>query len=142
MNQILIEPAPSNVQRVRPIAGKLGVVAALVVMLAVGLWLARGPAFVNHVGVTNKSGYDLNVDVTSSDHDGWLPISVATGGSTTVTHEVIDQGDTWVFRFSYAGKDAGEVSIPRSALAKNGWTVSVPDQVVKNLNEAGILPGP
>ena len=143
MNQLLVEPAPSNVQRVRPIARKLGVVVALAVMLGAGLWLARGPDFVNRVSVTNRTGYDLNVDVTGADHDGWVPISVATGGgSTTATQDVIDQADTWVFRFSYAGRKAGEISVPRSVLAKNGWRVVVPDEVAKNLGDAGILPGP
>jgi hypothetical protein len=143
MNQILIEPAPSNVQRVRPIARKVGIVVALAVMLGAGLWLARGPDFVNRVSVTNNSGYDLNVDVTGGDHDGWTAISVATGGgSTTTTQDVVDQEDTWVFRFSYAGRNAGEVSVPRSQLAKNGWHVVVPRQVAQNLGDAGILPGP
>jgi hypothetical protein len=143
MNQLLVEPAPSNVQRVRPIARKLGVVVALAVMLGAGLWLARGPDFVHRVSVTNNTGYDLNVDVTGADHDGWLAISVATGGgATTATEDVIDQQDRWVFRFSYADKNAGEISVPRSQLASNGWRVVVPDQVAENLRAEGILPGP
>lgn len=145
MNQVLIEPAPSNVQRVRPIAAKVGVVVvvALAALLAAGLWITKGPDFVNHVSVTNKTGYDLNVDVTTAKHDGWMPISVATGGgATTVTQDVIDQRDTWVFRFSYAHSNGGQISVPRSELAKNGWRVVVPDQVAKNLTDAGILPGP
>jgi hypothetical protein len=143
MNQLLIEPAPSNVQRVKPIARKLGVVVALAVMLGSGLWLARGPDFVNHVSVTNNSGYDLNVDVTGGDRDGWLAMSVAPGGgATTATQDVIDQRDTWVFRFSYAGMDAGQISVPRSELAGNGWRIVVPDQVAQNLGAKGILPGP
>ena len=137
MNQLLIEPAPSNVQRVRPIAGKIGLVLAVVAVLAVSMWL------VDHVSVTNHSGYDLNVDVSDAHRDGWLAISVATGGgATTATKEVIDQRDTWIFRFSYAGKNAGEITVPRSELAKNGWQVTVPNTVAQNLRDAGILPGP
>ena len=143
MNQLLVEPAPSNVQHVRPIARRIGVVVAVAAILGAGLWLTRGPDFVDRVSVTNNSGYDLNVDVTGADHDGWLAISVATGGgTTTATQDVIDQEDTWVFRFLYAGKNAGEISVARSQLAKNGWRVVVPDQVARNLRDAGILPGP
>ena len=143
MNQLLIEPAPSNVQRVRPIAGKIGLVLAVVAVLAVSMWLVRGPDFVDHVSVTNRSGYDLNVDVSDAQRDGWLAMSVATGGgATTATKEVIDQRDTWIFRFSYAGKNAGEITVPRSELAKNGWRITVPGTVAQNLRDAGILPGP
>src|SRR3954463_6722449 len=96
MNQLLIEPAPSNVQRVRPIAGKIGLVLAVVAVLVVSMWLVRGPDFVDHVRVTNRSGYDLNVDVSDADRNGWLAMSVATGGgATTDTQDVIDQRDTW-----------------------------------------------
>jgi hypothetical protein len=140
MNQVLIEPALKPAP-FRPIAAKFGVLVALAALLAGGLWVTKGPDFVNHVSVTNKTGYDLNVDVTTAKHDGWMPISVATGGATTVTRDVIDQRDTWVFRFSYAGRNAGEISVPRSELAKNGWRIVVPDQVAKNLGDAGILPG-
>ena len=59
-----------------------------------------------------------------------------------MTKEVIDQRDTWIFRFSYAGRNAGEISVPRSELAKNGWQVTVPNTVAQNLRDAGILPGP
>lgn len=143
MNQLLVEPAPSNVQRVRPIAGKIGVVLAVLAVLVISMWLVRPPDFVDHVSVTNRSGYDLNVDVSDANRDGWLPISVATGGgATTRTQDVIDQDDTWIFRFSYAGKNAGEISVPRSELADNGWRVAVPGSVAQNLRDAGIQPGP
>ena len=142
MNQLLTEPAPAHVQRVGPFARKLGVVLVVAVMLAVGLWLARGPKFVDHIRVANPSGYDLNVDVTGAAHDGWLPISVATGGSTTTTRDVIDQRDTWIFRFSYAGNPAGQVSVSRSDLAKRGWRIEVPQGVAERLRAAGIQPGP
>jgi hypothetical protein len=143
MNQLLVEPAPSNVQRVRPIAGRIGIVLAVVAVLVISMWLVRPPDFVDHVSVTNRSGYDLNVDVSDVNRDGWLPISVATGGgATTRTQDVIDQDDTWIFRFSYAGKNAGELSVPRSELADNGWRVAVPESVAQNLRDAGIQPGP
>jgi hypothetical protein len=143
MNQLLIEPAPSNVQRFRPIARNVGVVVAVAAVLIISMWLVRGPDFVGHVSVTNRTGYDLSVDVTGADRDGWLAMSVATGGgATTVTQDVVSEGDTWIFRFSYAGKNAGEIAVPRSELDKNGWRVNVPDGVEQNLRDAGILPGP
>ena len=111
-------------------------------MLAVGLWITRGPDFVDRVSVSNSSGYDLNVDVTGAERDGWLPISVATGGSTTTTNDVVDQRDTWIFRFTYAGSATGELSISRADLAKHGWRIVVPGDVSARLRAAGIQPGP
>ena len=140
MNQLLIEPAPSNVQRVKPIARKLGVVVALAVMLGAGLWLARArlreprqrdeqqrlrPQRRCHRGRSRRLARDER-------RDGWR--------CHHGTQDVVDQRDTWVFRFSYAGKNAGEISVPRSQLAGNGWRVVVPDQVAQNLRADGILP--
>jgi hypothetical protein len=142
MNQLLTEPAPANVRRVGPFARKLGVVLAAAAMLAVGLWITRGPDFVDRVSVANTSGYDLDVDVTGAERDGWLPISVATGGSTTTTKEVVDQRGTWIFRFAYVGKAAGELSVSRADLAKRGWRIVVPADVSARLSAAGIEPGP
>lgn len=141
MNQLLTEPAPAHVRRVGPLAQKLGVVLVVAVMLGAGLWLARGPKFVDHVSIANPSGYDLNVDVTGAGRDGWLPISVATGGRTTTTRDVVDQRDTWIFRFSYAGSPGGQVSVSRSDLAKRGWRIEVPQDVAERLRAAGVQPG-
>jgi hypothetical protein len=142
MNQLLTEPAPASVRRVGDFARKLGVVLTVAAMLAVGLWITRGPDFVDRVSVSNASGYDLNVDVTGAERDGWLPISVAIGGSTTTTNDVIDQRDTWIFRFAYAGHAAGELSMSRADLAKRGWRIVVPADVAARLRAAGINPGP
>ena len=83
-----------------------GVVFGLVslALVAVGFWLVRDPTFVHRVEVKNSTGYDLNIDVTGTDRDGWLPIGVATGGgNVTTTDDVVDDDGTWIFRFSYAG---------------------------------------
>jgi hypothetical protein len=142
MNQLLTEPAPASVRRVGPLARKLGVVLAAAAMLAIGLWITRGPDFVGRVRVSNASGYDLNVDVTGAERDGWLPISVAAGGLTTTTKDVVDQRDTWIFRFAYAGNAAGELSVSRAELAKRGWRIAVPEDVSARLRAEGIQPGP
>jgi hypothetical protein len=79
--------------------------------------------------------------VTDASHDGWLPLSVATAGSTAATREVIDMHDTWVFRFSHEGVVAGELRVSRDDLARNGWTVRVPERVAQQLRTLDQLPG-
>jgi hypothetical protein len=143
MNQLLTEPAPPTSRRAAPIARGVVVVIAALAMIALGLWLVRDPDFVDRVEVKNSTGYDLNIDVTGSDRDGWLPISVATGGgNVTNTDDVVDQGETWIFRFAYASYPAGELRLSRSQLDKENWRVVVPDSVAKRLQNQGVLPGP
>ena len=144
MNQLLIEPAPSNVQRVRPIAGKIGLVLAVVAVLVVSMWLVRGPDFVDHVSVTNRSGYDLNVDVSDANRDGWLAISVATGGGATTA----DQGShrPSATRGSSGSRTRGRTRArSRCRAPSSRRTVGgsrFPARVAQNLRDAGILPGP
>ncbi len=143
MNQVLTEPAPPTSRRAAPIAR--GAVFGLVslALVAVGFWLVRDPTFVHRVEVKNSTGYDLNIDVTGPDHDGWLPISVATGGgNVTTTDDVVDHDGTWIFRFSYAGYEAGQLRVTRSQLEDNGWRIVVPDAVAERLQDQGVLPGP
>jgi hypothetical protein len=143
MNQVLTEPAPPTSRRAAPLARGAVVVIVSLAMIALGLWLVRDPSFVDRVEVRNPTGYDLNIDITGSDRDGWLPISVATGGNNvTSTDEVVDQGDTWIFRFNYAGYSAGELRVPRSQLQDADWRVVVPDVVARRLLDQGVLPGP
>jgi hypothetical protein len=143
MNQVLIEPAPPTDRRVLPIArGALLVIVSLA-MIGVGLWLVRESSFVDRVAVKNPTGYDLNVDVTSADRDGWLPVTVAAGsGNVTETRDVVDEGDTWIFRFSYAGRPAGELRVPRAELERDKWQISVPSAIADRLGNLGIRPGP
>jgi hypothetical protein len=143
MSQVLTEPAPPASRRAAPVARGVVVLIVAAAMIALGLWLVRDPVFVDRVQVRNSTGYDLNVDVTGSDRDGWLPISVATGdGNVTTTDDVVDQGDTWIFRFNYAGYPAGELRVPRSKLEDANWRVAVPNAVAKRLLDQGVLPGP
>jgi hypothetical protein len=136
MNQILIEPAPANVRRFGHV-GRLACIAlALAAMVALGAWLVRSPDFVELVVVVNRTPYNLDVDVTGADRDGWMPMSVATGRSSTTTQDVVDQHDTWIFRFSHEGAHGGEIELARSELARNGWRVVVPDRVAEQLRVA------
>jgi len=140
MNQILIEPSPPRARRVGD-AARVALVAILVVaLLAIAIRITEGPDFVDRVSVVNHTGYDLDVDVSNASRDGWLPLSVSTAGTTDVTRDVIDMHDTWVFRFSHEGVDAGEVEVSRDQLARTGWTVEVPARVAQQLRATDQLP--
>jgi hypothetical protein len=109
-------------------------------LLAIAIRITEGPDFVDRVSVVNATGYDFDVDVTGASRDGWLPLSVATRGTTRTTRDVIDMHDTWVFRFSREGVIGGEVEVSREQLARNGWRVEVPAQVAQQLRTLDQLP--
>jgi hypothetical protein len=136
MNQIRVEPAPANVRRVGQVAQLAGIALALAAMIGLGAWLVRSPDFVDRVVVVNRTPDNLDVDVSGGDRDGWTPISVASGQSSTTTKDVVDQGDTWIFRFTREGVVGGELEVARSRLAENGWRVVVPDRVMEELRAA------
>jgi hypothetical protein len=98
--------------------------------------LVRGPRFVERVGVTNRSSLPIDTDVTGAGRDGWLSIAIARPGERVTTRDVVDQGDTWIFRFRFGGHDGGELRVSREELARAGWTIVIPGRVLKRLARA------
>jgi hypothetical protein len=126
-------PAPTRKRTVDTFAVVLAVVVAAAFLGAARL--TRGPDFVDHVRVTNPSGSLVDVEVTGAHRDGWLPITIARAHATTRTEDVVDQGDRWIFRFSRAGRNAGDVVKSRADLERAHWTVVVPSAVIDRLGD-------
>ncbi len=116
-----------------------GLVCALA--LVASSWV-RGPSYVRQVTIVNPTAYQLEVDVGAPGANRVVGLgAIHREGSRTV-EEVIDQGDQWVFRFSYGRQAAGELAAPRSQLEQDGWRITVPPEVGDRLGEAGIPPSP
>lgn len=120
-----------------------GVVGVVVIVL---LWaggiagVTRGlrvPTYVEQVTVDNPHLWQANVDVTGRDGAGWVGLGTVERESRSTFHDVVDQGDTWVFTFGYAGQDA-EVRVSRSELERADWQITVPDQLAEQLRTAGV----
>ena len=119
----------------------------LIVLVVAGLvWIAatvlvapalREPGHVDHVTVANPHPWDVNVDTTSGDRDGWVGVGDLTRDGTGTFRSVLDEGDTWIFRFAYGGEEA-ELRISRQQLERDDWHVTVPDQFADRLRSAGI----
>lgn len=127
-------------------ARSAGTVLALVFAVAAGLAAEamalraiRSPSFVRQVTVDNPTVYNLEVDV-SDGRRGWVGLGAIAREETQTFLEVIDHGDTWVFRFAYAGVDGGQVTVRREELARSRWRVRVPDEVQARLAAAGLEP--
>jgi hypothetical protein len=130
----------TRVPRSRPAVGRivayLGIALAGIAMIALLSWIVRGPAFVERVTIANPTRYDFNVDVAASDGRRLDLAYVEAGGSVAV-RDVIEQGDTWTFRFSYGGTEAGSVSVDRARLERGDWIVEIPPRVEMRLDAAG-----
>ncbi|MGH9188365.1 MAG: hypothetical protein ACRD0U_21575 [Acidimicrobiales bacterium] len=92
--------------------------------------------------MTNRSEYDISVQVSGGDRDGWMAVTTASRRSTTTTVGVIDQGDVWVFRFRAQGREGCELRATRRDLEQASWTVTVPDDVIQHLRAGGAPPPP
>jgi hypothetical protein len=132
---------------VRPPKSRVSAQAILVVAFATLLfgvligalaWALRSPTFVPRVEVVNDTPYSVNVDVVGD--RGRIGLGTVTTGSSLEFSEVLDEGDTWVFEFSYGGNDAGVLSIERATLEEQDWTVEVPAEVGDHLDREGINP--
>jgi hypothetical protein len=114
--------------------------AAVLATLAFLLPASRTPSYVDEVTVANPHQWDVGVEVSGAERDGWLGMGTVDRTASHGFQQVIDQGQQWVFRFSYAGVDGGELVVPRSELEASGWKVTVPEQFAERMRAAGVGP--
>jgi len=133
-----ISPIRHRRRRDTPIA--VGAVAVLVVMfLAVGSQL-QAPDRVERVTILNRSDHGVRVSVRAAPGAGRYDLGWVWEQGQLDVRDAADVGGTWIFRFSYAGVDAGELTVSRADLVASGWRVEVPAFVGERLTEAGIPP--
>jgi hypothetical protein len=92
-------------------------------------------SFIDEVTIVNNTEYPAHVDVTDGTGDAWMGLTTVDPQSTMTIEEVIDQGETWVFRFDYVGKYQEEVEISRRELEQGDWTIEVPSSFEQGLPE-------
>jgi hypothetical protein len=133
-------PARSFGRYVR--ADAVAIVIAIASVLLIGVVLMDGPARVDHITITNPSDYELSIQLASDANGASLPFAVIGQHSTREFHGVLDQGDSWLFRFRAQGQDGGDVVMSRSQLASAGWQLTVPGSVVTQLQQLGVPASP
>lgn len=138
MSPVLTRPRPAT----SPVAlGQMAVVALgaiLLVVLGVRL-VGDRPSFVSELTVVNPTVYKLNVDL-EGDGRGRLGLGTVRREQSWTFEQVIDQGATWVFRFSYGGVPGGELTMTRARLEAEGWQITVPADVGERLRLVGLRP--
>ena len=138
MNPIMTQRPPESSRTAR--AGALLVALALgagVIFVLSRLGLGETPSS-RSVTVENPSPYIINVAVTGAERDGWIDFGSVRRENRETFEQTPDPGDEWVFRFSYAGVDAGELVVSRDQLAQDGWKITVPPESTEQLRQAGV----
>ena len=113
--------------------------AAVLAVLLVAPSLTPG-AFVPRLTVENPTAFDITVEVAGGDRTGWTGIGAVRRQLEDNLEEIADPGRTWIFRFSYAGYEGGEVEMSRADLRAAGWRLTVPAEVGETLSSAGFVP--
>ena len=140
MSPVAIRPRPAPLRR----KGDLGTVVIAAVVAALALLVVapaiRAPAFVDRVTVVNPHPWRVEVDVTGSQRAGVVGLVSMGRERTQILEDVMDQGPSWVFRFSYGGVDGGALVVSRAALEQARWTITVPEEFAARMREAGMGP--
>jgi hypothetical protein len=130
------QPARRRPRFIPDLLKAIGLVVAAVAF-ADRIQVMEQPGFVPRLRIVNPTAYDLDVDVTTKSHDGWMPVWVARRDTTTVAEEIYDIGETWVFRFSAQGETSTEVALDRQQLERNGWRLEIPASIGDELRDRG-----
>ena len=130
---------PSQSSRIAR-AGALLIAVALgagviLVLSRLGLGETASP---RSVTVENPSPYIINVAVSGPERDGWVDVGSVRRENRETFEQTPDPGNEWVFRFSYARVDAGELVVTREQLAQDGWRITVPPESTEQLRQAGV----
>ena len=134
--------APSRPRWLRAAPAALVVIAVVAVALGVCSGVTRLPGSVDRISFENPTVYDLDIEVTGRDRDGWVLLGTAQAGETTTVEDIPDQGDLWILRLGAQGKEAGELRLTREQLERVRWTVSVPRWIADELKAKGAPPSP
>ena len=107
-------------------ASRAALVAGGAVIAAAVIWLILAitatPDTVPEVTVVDDGAVDVEVAVAPSPGAGVLDLGPISARSTRSIHDVIDQGDRWVFIVD-ARDRLGTIAVDRDQLAREGWTV-------------------
>jgi len=117
-----------------------GTFVALLVTAAV-LGACDEVSFVESVVIVNDTVYSPRVEVRGRE-EGWLALTTVRPEDTTEVRHVIDQGDTWIFRFTYTLYDPVDLELSRTELEESDWRVEVPDELEQSLRAEGVPPPP
>jgi hypothetical protein len=115
---------------------------AIAVVVLAALWSPLAAPSTVDIEVVNPTRRDIHVSVRSPGDRSVVGIGTVGPDHTYRFGEVVEHGPTWVFTFSSAGVDGGELSLSEQQLAEREWTVTIPTEVDRELARAGVPASP
>ena len=136
-------PGTGHRLQLRSILGSdwFAIITACVLGLLVGTLVLDEPGRVD-IEITNPTVFALSIEVTDTERDGWQPTARLGPGATRTIHDVLDQGEVWVFRFVGQGRDGGELEVTRHDLERADWHLDIPAAIGDRLTAQGAPPTP
>jgi hypothetical protein len=143
MSSVLNPPrSPSARAPRRTVLIAVAVAASALGLLLVAQRLLPSAASVRRITVANPTPYHLEIDTTGVGRAHAIALGPIGREQEKTFDDVIDQGREWIFRFASGGVDAGEIRVAREELNRNGWKITVGDDVARRLQAAGVPPSP
>lgn len=88
--------------------------------------------------IENPTGYRVHVEVRPTDGGSRLGLGTVSPDGSKTFPEVIDQGESWLFVYTYAGVTSPPVELSRESITDD--TVVIPDSFAEQLRDAGLDP--
>jgi hypothetical protein len=139
---VLVRPRSARLRLGRDALAAVGVVAAFGLLITLLLVLVRDPATVPRLTVVNETDSVVEVEVASGSGGGWIGLGAVDPGASHSYTDVLDQGDRWRFRFSSGRAQAREREWSRSELEADGWRMTIPARVGRELEAEGAVTAP
>ena len=134
------QPGPAPVGSGRSALALLAGGAALAFVILFVMPAMESPPHLARITIDNPHEWPASVEVTGTGQGGWVGLGTVERQVSHTFHEVLDHGDQWRFRFSYAGTPGADLTISRSELDQRDWTVTIPDAFGERMRAAGLAP--
>lgn len=133
-----------RVTRFNPRALVLGVLLTVSVGAGIAIVINTTalPDTVDSLTVDNRTEFPLGVEVRGGEGESWLGVGTVPAGESKAFPRVLDQGQTWLVRFSAQGETSNQYRFSRQDLVVEDWTLNVPDTVTEDLRANGVEPPP
>jgi catechol 2,3-dioxygenase-like lactoylglutathione lyase family enzyme len=137
MNTRLDDPTTTDDPMIRVIVIVTAVITIIGVVALIRAGVGDGVDHVT-VRVDNQAGLAVRVDAldTSGDRVG---LGQAKPGTLTTFEEIPDIGSRWTLVAAYGDQEVHRETLARAALAAGNWTIVIPADATRPLEQAGFL---
>lgn len=131
--------ARPGTNRVRVAVAVIAGLAAAIALFFVTSSMLAGPERVD-LTIENPTAFPLRAEVSDASGGSVQGLGPISSESTRDFAGVLDQGETWVFTFSYGDVVAAEITVDRARVQSG--PISIPDTADQTLRDAGLPPQP